>query len=152
MKTPNVLKVWQISQHLPLGQHVFTGLLCIKIPFFTTIYPLVERLEPDYCKVKMKKTRFLINHVSSIHAIALCNLAEFTGGLMAQVTIPKQYRWIPKGMSVEYLHKAKTNLYAVAIPVDNQIIGQGDYDVKIDVYDQHDVLVFRAIMHLWISN
>src|SRR3546814_8551637 len=42
---------------------------------------------------------------SSVHAIALCNAAELAGGMMTEVSIPSGARWIPKGMTVEYLAK-----------------------------------------------
>lgn len=33
---------------------------------------------------------------------------------MSEATVPVSHRWIPKGMTVEYLRKAGTNLRAIA--------------------------------------
>lgn len=33
----------------------------------------------------------------------MCNMAELAGGTMTEVTVPSTHRWIPKGMTVEYL-------------------------------------------------
>jgi hypothetical protein len=34
-------------------------------------------------------------------------MAELAGGTMTEVTVPTSHRWIPKGMTVEYLKKRK---------------------------------------------
>ena len=55
--------------------------------------------------------------IGTVHAIALCNLAEFVGGLTCEVSIPRDMRWIPKGMDVRYLKKAVGRMRAVATPL-----------------------------------
>jgi hypothetical protein len=47
------------------------------------------------------------NHLASVHAIALSNAAKLAGGMMIEISIPSGAKWIPKGMKVEYLAKAK---------------------------------------------
>jgi Domain of unknown function (DUF4442) len=44
-------------------------------------------------------------------------MAELAGGTMTDATVPNTHRWIPKGMQVEYLKKANTDLVAIATPV-----------------------------------
>ena len=56
------------------------------------------------------------NHLGTVHAIALCNLAELSAGVMTDAAIPPDMRWIPKGMSVDYLKKAVGTLHGVATP------------------------------------
>jgi len=56
----------------------------------------------------------VLNHIGTVHAIAMCNMAELAGGTMTEVTVPATHRWIPKGMTVEYLKKAETDLIAIA--------------------------------------
>lgn len=51
----------------------------------------------------------------------MCNMAELAGGTMTEVTVPSTHRWIPKGMTVEYLKKAETDLIAVATPVEKKL-------------------------------
>lgn len=36
---------------------------------------------------------------------------------MTEVSVPTTHRWIPKGMTVEYLKKTATDLVAIAAPV-----------------------------------
>ncbi|WP_269431109.1 DUF4442 domain-containing protein [Photobacterium gaetbulicola] len=41
------------------------------------------------------------NHLNAVHAIAMFNMAELAGGMMTDVSIPVNSRWIPVGMMVE---------------------------------------------------
>jgi hypothetical protein len=56
------------------------------------------------------------NHIGTVHAIALCNLAELCAGLVTDVSIPRDMRWIPQDMTVRYLRKAKGRIVASARP------------------------------------
>lgn len=66
---------------------------------------MFEDLKPGYCAVSIKKHRAVLNHLGTVHAIAMCNMAELAGGTMTDATVPKTHRWIPKGMQVEYVKK-----------------------------------------------
>ena len=59
------------------------------------------------CVVFMKKRRAVTNHLKTVHAIAMCNMAELAGGLMTEVSLPQGKRWIPSGMTVKYLKRLK---------------------------------------------
>lgn len=64
--------------------------------------------------MRIRDRRRVHNHLGTVHAIALCNLAELSADVMTDATIPLDMRWIPKGMS-SYFHvmpKAKDG-YAV---------------------------------------
>ncbi len=146
------LKIWQRLAQAPGGKWAFSKLVCLKAPYFSSIQPLFEELKPDYCKVRITKRRAVHNHLGTVHAIAMCNMAELAGGTMTEVTVPATHRWIPKGMAVEYLQKATTDLVAVATPVDKNDWSQaGEYVVNVDVLDMKNVLVFRARITMWVS-
>lgn len=71
---------------------------------------------------------------------------------MTEVTIPATHRWIPKGMTVEYLKKAMSDVRAVATPVAEADWGRaGEYKVKVEVHDVSGQLVFRAVIAMWVS-
>ena len=88
-----------------------------------------------------------------MHAIAMCNMAELAGGTMTEVTVPNTHRWIPKGMTVEYLKKAETDLIAVATPVEKNYDWDkaGEYLANVEVYDSQKDKVFQATITMWIS-
>ena len=108
------LSAWQRMPQWFGGKWIFSRLVCLKAPYFASIRPRFKALCPGYCEVHIKKRRAIPNHIGTVHAIAMCNMAELASGTMIDVTIPVTHRWIPKGMTVEYLKKAKTSLRAIA--------------------------------------
>lgn len=88
--------------------------------------------------------REITNHLGTVHAIALCNAAELAAGMMTDVSIPAGARWIPKGMTVEYLAKAKTDVTAVAHGEGLDWQTEGDKIVPVDVHDAEGKKVFTA--------
>lgn len=146
------LGVWQHMEKLPGGKWLFSRLLCVKAPYFSSIRPRFEELRPEYCRARMAKRRAVLNHIGTVHAIAMCNIAELTGGAMTEVTVPPSHRWIPKGMTVEYLQKATTDLVAVATPESvPDWSAAGEYKVRVAVRDQKDALVFQAVITMWVT-
>ena len=93
---------------------MFARAVCWRAPYFASISPRIALLEPGRCEAWIAHRRKVTNHIGTVHAIALCNLAELAGGLMTDVSIPSSMRWIPKGMQVEYLGKANGTMHAVA--------------------------------------
>lgn len=149
----STLDLWNKVSALPAGKWTFTRMLCLKAPYFSSISPLFEELKANSCKISIKKKRNVLNHIGTVHAIAMCNMAELAGGTMTEVTVPNTHRWIPKGMTVEYLKKAETDLIAIATPVEPDYDWEkaGEYLVNVDVLDQHNEKVFHATITMWIS-
>lgn len=126
------------------GPAQFSKMVCQMAPYFGTIEPEVVGLRPGRAEAKVGFRRDITNHIGTIHAIALCNAAELVAGLMTQVSIPDGMRWIPSGMTVEYLAKAKTDVTAVAdgSAVDWQ--SEGDKIVPVEITDSEGQTVFTA--------
>lgn len=100
----------------------------------------------------MRKRRAVLNHLGTVHAVAMCNMAELAGGTMTEVTIPSTHRWIPKGMTVKYLKMAKTDLVAVATP-HSQIDWSlpGEFKVDVVVRDRQGEPVLEALITMWVA-
>ncbi|WP_353219373.1 hotdog fold domain-containing protein [Salinisphaera sp. S4-8] len=145
-----VLKLWQRLENRPGGHWLFTRLVCWQAPYFASIKPRVHVLEAGRCEVGIRKRRAVTNHIGSVHAIAMCNMAELAGGLMTDATVTPAYRWIPKGMTVEYRAIAKTDLVARAYPPEASA-AEGDYVVGVDVHDRDDQVVLHADITMWLS-
>lgn len=147
-------QLWKTLGKNAAGRWLFSKIICFKAPYFSTISPHILTLEPGKCVATIKHKRNVTNHLGTIHAIAMCNLAELVGGLVTDVSVPADMRWIPKGMTVNYLQKATGTLTAIAHanPADFRITDEGyPYQVKIEIKNAQDELVFTAMIEMWIS-
>ena len=126
------------------GPEKFTQPVCQMAPYFSTVNPLITMLEQGFVSVEIPFTKEVTNHLGTMHAIALCNAAELAGGMMTNVSIPDGARWIPKGMEVKYLTKAKTNVTAIADGRNIDWTQPGDIQVPVSIKDIEGVEVFTA--------
>lgn len=154
LATPDlsVPALWNTFSRLPGGKTLFTRAICFKAPYFGSIDPHIQELRPGYCEVHVKDRRGVHNHLGTVHAIAMCNMAELAGGMATEVTIPTDARWIPVGMTVEYLRKARGNLRAVAtldpIPAHDEGV---DVIADVEILDTSDQAVMRAAITMRVS-
>lgn len=133
-----------LSMYQSVGPSAFSNMACQMAPYFGTINPEISVLTPGRGEVKVPFRKEITNHLASVHAIALCNAAELAGGMMTEVSIPGGARWIPKGMTVEYLAKAKTSIHAIADGSDIDWQTSGDKIVPVEIFDEAGVKVFTA--------
>ena len=149
----SVLSLYRRITRWPAGHWIFSRLICLKAPYFTTIAPRFVTLQPGRCEVRIRDRRRVHNHIGTVHAIALCNLAELAAGMMAEATVPADMRWIPKGMSVEYLKKAVGPMHGTATPeAAAPLAGASqEWPVKVEVVDGAGEAVFRARVLMWLS-
>lgn len=150
---PAILDIHRRLVRWPAGGWLFSKLVCLKAPYFASISPRIERLEPGRCEASLRHRRRTSNHIGTVHAIALCNLAELAGGLAIDASLPPSMRWIPKGMQVEYLRKAVGTMRAVAVPGGPVVEAAEGYALPVDVTvaDAAGEAVFRATISMWIS-
>ena len=134
------------------GRWLVSRAICWRAPYFASIAPTIEVLEPGRCVVRIRDRRRVHNHIGTVHAIALCNMAELAGGLATDATIPDAMRWIPKGMSVRYLKKAKGTMTATArVPAIAAAASGSEVHVTVEVRDAGGEAVFDADITMWIS-
>lgn len=148
-----LLNLYRRMRRWPAGQWLFSRAVCFKAPYFASIAPRITLLEPGRCEGRIAQRRRVTNHLGTVHAIALCNLAELTAGLMVDASLPKGMRWIPKGMDVKYLAKATGTQYAVATPAQPIIAADAGYalPVKVGIRDAAGTTVFAARIDMWVS-
>ena len=150
--TNSVLSLWGRLAALPGGRWLFSRLICFKAPYFSSVRPRFLALRPGRCEVAIRKRRAVTNHLGTVHAIAMCNMAELAAGIMTEATVPTTHRWIPKGMTVEYLKKAGSDLRAIAeLPGIPGFGPAAELPVPVSVTDNLGELVFRAEIRMWIS-
>lgn len=149
----HVLQLYNTLSRKPLGHWLFSKLVCFKAPYFGSISPRIVSLAPGRGEATIAHRRRVTNHLGTVHAIALCNLAEFVGGLTCDVSIPGSMRWIPRGMTVEYLKKATGTMRAVATPAFEPHVADAGYALPVDVVvtNGDGEAVFRASIAMWVS-
>ena len=145
------LAAWNRLQAMPLGKWLFSRVVCWKAPYFASISPRFEELRRGHARVSMKKRRAVTNHIGTVHAIALCNLAEIAAGTLTEVSIPASMRWLPKGMQVEYLRKAATSVEATATLAEVTEGPPRDVPATVEVRDLAGEVVCRAIITMYVS-
>ncbi|MCR6662833.1 MAG: DUF4442 domain-containing protein [Luteimonas sp.] len=148
-----VLRLWRKLEPKPFGKRLFSWIICRKAPYFASISPRMVSLAPGRGEATIAHRRRITNHIGTVHAIALCNLAEFVGGLTCDVSIPASMRWIPRGMTVEYLKKATGTMHAVATPAFEPYEAGEGYELPVDVAvtDSNGETVFRARIAMWVA-
>ena len=129
-----------------MGPEGFSKAIEQVAPYFSTIDPLVRDLRPGYCEVLMKNQKKIHNHLGCIHAIAMCNAAELVGGMATEVSTPEGTRWIPEGMSVQYLVKAKTDLVIKCEAENVDFTQEGKIEVPVAAYNDEGVTCFTALI------
>jgi acyl-coenzyme A thioesterase PaaI-like protein len=147
---PSTLAVYNKLTRLPFGNRIFTRALTLRVPYFSTIHPYIAELLPGFCRVEIKERRSIHNHISTIHAGALCNLCELTGGLAVEVSVPVELRWLPKEMTVHYIKKAKGKLTAIS-SFEAAALKAGDIQVPVEITDESGDAVLKASITFYFS-
>jgi acyl-coenzyme A thioesterase PaaI-like protein len=150
---PTTIVLWQRLAGRPLGKRLFSLAMSVRVPYFRTIVPSVVEMRPGFAEVRAPKWWGVHNHLGTFHAIAACNLAEVTMGMLAEATVPATHRWIPRGMTVDYLAKATTGLRAIAqvAPLPTFADAPLDLPVPVLVYDAAGTVVVQAVITIKVS-
>jgi len=135
------LAKWRRLGGGPFGRWLFSRGVGLMAPYSGTIKPAVEELEPGRAVIRMRDRRRVRNHLRSVHAAAMLNLTELTGGLLATVTMPADARMIITGVSVDFLKKARGLLTAegtLPVPETNE---RAEYEARVAIRDQQGDVV-----------
>jgi len=147
----NVLNLYQRISGFPGGRWLFTRIVCFRAPYFGSIRPQFVELRPGIARVSMKKRRSVQNHIGGVHALAMGNLCELAAGMMTEVTMPRNMRWIPRGMTIQYLRQARSDVSAEARLELREYNQKEDVVVDVEVMDREGTRVVRAEITMYIS-
>ncbi len=135
-----------LTLYRKLGPEAFGNAVTALAPYFATIDPEFTELRPGYAELRFANRHAVHNHIGTVHAIALCNAAELAAGTMTAASIADGRQWIPVGMQVRYLAKARTDMRVVARGEQLAWERSGDIDVPVDAFDAGGERVFTAII------
>jgi len=150
---PDVLGLWRRTARLPGGDRAFSWLFARRAPYFASIRPRFTVIEPHHAELVIRDRRRVHNHLGTVHAIALCNGLEAAMGALAEASIPRGRRWIPKGMEVAYTAKATSDITCIA-ETDPSAWAGDDPEVGVRVRGVRDdgTVVVEGVITLWVTD
>ena len=139
-----LLRLWRRLEPIPGGRWLFGLAVRLMIPYTGSVSPHVLILEPGLARISIRQRRRLEQHLGSIHAIALANVAEFASGAAMSTALPPGFRGIVTKLQIEYLKKARGVVTAEARTNLPDLSVEGDHDFVANVHDEAGDLVARA--------
>jgi len=136
--------LWDVFHPLPGGRTLFSKLIGFAAPYTGTIRPYVAELREGYCRVEMEDRKSVRNHLNSIHAMALTNVAEVASGLGLVYSLPEGMRGILTGFEIDYVKKARGLLTAegdIVVPSGRE---ERQVEVPVTTRDREGDIVTRA--------
>jgi acyl-coenzyme A thioesterase PaaI-like protein len=144
-----LLGLWDRLSPWPGGRWLFSVILGQIVPYTGTVHPRIVELRPGYVRAQMRDRRIVRNHLESIHAVALVNLAEVSSGLAMLTGLPPTLRAIVVGLSIDYVKKARGTLTAESTVVLPEITESREIQVHATVKDAAGDEVARATVR-WL--
>ena len=135
---------WYRLKDKPGGRTLFSMLIGRMAPYTNTIGARVDELGPGHSRWVMRDRRKVRNHLNSIHAVALVNLAEVASGTAMLMGLTPDVRGIVTGLSIQYRKKARGTLTATCDCSVPAVTSELSLDVPAVITDQAGDIVAEA--------
>lgn len=81
----------------------------------------------------------------------MANLIELTASAAVLANIPSSARWIPSGMNIQYIKKAKTDLRSVCKFDIPDWHTKQDLEIKVSLFDANEEEVAKGIVFIRVG-
>ncbi len=137
-------RTWARLSGLPGGRWLFSRVLGLMNPYSGAVGGTVVTLEPGHAVVVLKERRAVRNHLNSVHAIAMANVAEMASGLAMLAALPDSARGIVTSIAIDYRKKGRGTLTAESRVVLPDVSVDGEHRFTSTVRDASGEEVARA--------
>lgn len=145
------LRSWQKRSGSRLGRWLFARMVCRRAPYVGTLKARFIELRPALCKVSMPYRKGIRDSRRAVHALAIGNLCELAVEMVTEVSIPPTLRWTTRGMTIEYLRKAETEVTATARLDKSEWSETQSVGVPVSVVDANGAEVVRAVISILVA-
>lgn len=150
-KKQPLLVYWNKLKDLPFGKRIYSTLINLYIPYTGSMKSRIVQLEPGFAIVQLKERRAIRNHLRSIHALAIANLAELTGNLALFAGMPGDARLIVKGFDIRYLKKARGIITASAKAPILETNEKCELEITVEIIDETGEIVSTCVLYTLVG-
>ena len=136
-----LLALWRRLAPLPGGEWLFAKIFARTVPYSGSVKPRIRVLEPGHAEVEIPDIRANRQHLGSVHAIALMNVAEMASGLAMMAGLPEGVRGIVTSLSMTYHKKARGTIRAVSRVTVPTVTADQDFEVVAECHDLSGAVV-----------
>lgn len=145
------LSDWQKRSTSRFGRWLFTRALCRRAPYFASIKPQFLELRPAVCVVLMPRQNSVAGPGATVHALAIANLCELAASTVTEITLPGTMSWHSRGMTIEYLRRAESDITATARLNKTEWGEAQNVAVPVTAVDRNGTEVARAVITMRVE-
>lgn len=143
---------WRKRSPSRFGRWLFARKVCKRAPYFASVNPQFLEVRPALCVVLMPRHAATSGSAGTVHAIAVANLCELAVETVTEVTVPSNMRWHTRGMTVEYLRRAESDVTATA-RLDKTEWGEAtNVAIPVSAVDRNGTEVVRAVITVRVES
>lgn len=144
MSPTRLLALWSRLGGTAPGRWLFAQLIRFAVPYSGSIGARVTSLEPGRATVTLRDRRAVRNHLGSIHAVTLANLAELSSGLAMLAALEPGVRGIVTELTIKYHKKARGRLTATGTAAPPTVVEPTEALAHAEIRDASGDVVAEA--------